>query len=170
MSNPNKIEAGMDKFSEEKALGLNFSGKSSIESLDLLDFQKKEFCTKLVKLYKEMGSNEELMKTKMGATSLAEARSALKFRTERLTLERLVELYSRVTENGELLSNFRMNLITAVKKHPGLSKIKMNDGIRNHLNANDPNLLHLDFLVGLIEKLELVSPTGKPNNISLLGA
>lgn len=159
------IRAKMNRIAEEIANGTHFEGKASIDSLDLVDFQKKEICSKLVSIFKELKLNEELMTTKMGASSLVEMRAAIKFRTERVTLERLVEMFSKANGDQGLLTRTRQSLIKKVKTHAGIDKIKMNEAIKRHLFSDDPELLHLDFLVGMIEKLELVAPSGAASNL-----
>lgn len=160
MNDDAKILAAKRKYQTEKEQGIHFSGKSSLESLDLLDFQKREICMKLVRIYKENGQNEEAMVALVRATSIAEMRAALKFRTERLTLERLIEMYSSATKNDDLLNTVRSSLLGSIRIHQGLSKIKLNEGVRSYIFGNNPDMLHLDFLVGLVEKLELISPSG----------
>jgi hypothetical protein len=144
------------EFNEQKEHGLQFSGKSAIDALDLVDFQKREFCNKLFDLYKEKSLTEKEMADLTNALSVVEVRAFIKFRTERLTLERLAELYSNAMADKKLISEFRIALIQIVKVHPGLDKIKMNEQIKMNIRKGGSDVLNLDFLVCLIEKLEIV--------------
>ncbi len=154
------------KMRADEQAGLDFSGKSAIDSLDLVDFHKKELCGKLFDIYKSADYTDEQMAKLSRAISVVEIRAVIKFRTERLTLERLAELYSHASGKSNFLNSLKKSMIDAIKDHPGLDKIKLNGQIKGHLLKGGSSLLSLDFLVGLIEKIELVAPQSKKISIS----
>ncbi len=133
--------------------GVNFAGKSAIFSLDLVDSQKREYCDKIRELFIARDRNEEAFVKESKAINVVELRAAVRFRTERLTLERLIELYFNALNKKGVIEAARKALIAEIIKHPGLAKIKMNEQTRGHLLAGGSELLHFDFLVGLMEKL-----------------
>ncbi len=138
---------------ESLATAQNFSSKASIHSLDLIDSQKKEYCEKIGALLDANEGDEEALKRATKASNLTEIRAAIHHRTERLTLERLIELYLNATGKIEVMDIARSALVTKITSNPNFQSLKLNEQTKRLLLSGSSDLLHFDFLVGLIEKL-----------------
>lgn len=154
------LKKAAKKIKEEQAQGLRFAGRSSIESLDLVDFQKKEYCAKIIANFKEKGLPDVEFGTSIGTLSIVEFRAVLSYRSDRLTLERLVELYSASIGDRELITKYKTSVLAVINQHKAISKVPLNDGIRLLVQAGNTHVLHLDFLISLVEKLEIIAPSG----------
>ncbi len=138
---------------ESLASGQNFSSKAPIRSLDLVDSQKKEYCEKIGTLLDANGGDEEALKIATKALNLIELRAAIHHRTERLALERLIELYSNAAEKRDVMEVARKALIIKITSNPNFRNLKLNEQTKRLLMSGSSDLLHFDFLVGLMEKL-----------------
>jgi hypothetical protein len=156
MKNSKSVDEIFAEFNERVRLGQDFSGRGSIDSLDLLDFYKKELCKKISEIHKTHGSDEHHSLTMTKASGLIELRAALRFRTERLTAERLAEMLASAMGDDNLLKNMKQNILYTVLKSSTFLKVPMNDSIRGLLSNRNTEITSLDFLISILDKIRLL--------------
>ncbi len=143
-------------FKEKKKSKTHFSNKAAIDSLDLTDFYKRELCREIKALIPQDKSEDEVARIgKM--TGCIELRAIIHFRTERLTLERLAEVYEALSGTESLVQNLRKNFVETIVSDKKFKNLQLNAEIRANLELGGSELLYLDFLVGLIEKLSIMT-------------
>lgn len=141
----------MDDILKQVEEGANFAGKGGIDPLNRLDFLKREACAFFVGEFKNGISEEEII-NKAKITSIVEYRAIIKFRSERLTLERLMECYDNY--NGvSTIEELKLSLLEDIHK-AGFSNIKMTPKIRVLVEAKTIRPLYLDYLVDLLERCQ----------------
>ena len=143
--------SNFDKFKQDKETGKDFSGRSSIQPLDLLDSIKKQFC--------EFFAMQPLpvpeLTNRAKSFSEVEMKAVVKYRAERLTLERLGELYSNFTESKKV-HELKEYLMTAIASNSEFSKL-FDNRVQMLIINRQHQILTLDFLVTSVEKLDLLN-------------
>lgn len=156
------VKDAFDDLDHNISNGLDFAGRGSIDAFDLVDSYKKVFCSKIVEFCSVNGLDDDAVLIKTNALALAEIKAVFAFRTERLTLERLAELYSALAGDKDIISNLKLKALTQILNNKSLTKLKLNDSIRGLILSNNISVLSLDFLLALIEKLDLISDLKMP--------
>ena len=156
MKNSKSIDEIFAEFNEQVRLGQDFSGRGSVDSLDLLDFYKKELCKKIGEIHKAHGSDENHSLTMIKASGLIELRAALRFRTERLTAERLAEMLASAMGDDNLLKNMKRNILETVLRSSTFLKVPMNESIRGLMSNRNTEITSLDFLISTLDKIRLL--------------
>jgi hypothetical protein len=122
---------------------MKIPGKSSIPLLDECDFLKREVCSYFVSEYKS-GRLSEKSKT-IGLLSWDEMVLVLKFRTEYLTLDRLVDLKFNY-DGAKSLESIKKEIVSSVTAID-MGAIRINSKIKEHLLAGNSEAVTLEFLV-----------------------
>ncbi len=155
------IEEAFAELHREINLGLAFSGRGAIDACDLTDHYKQNLCAKIIRFCNENNLDVEDLQTRARAIALTEVRAVLAYRTERLTLERLCELYLHLSEDKAYLVRLKQQALKVIAEYDSLPKLKLNPQIRGLVQNGNTNILSLDFLISLIEKLDLISGSAK---------
>ncbi len=150
------VEDAFRELERNVELGLDFSGRGSVDSLDLVDSYKKSLCLKFAKFCDNNVINEESAVEKSGSISIVEIKAIFAFRSERLTIERLAELYGCLIGDNNLVIKMKQKLLSDISGNEDLKLVRLNDSIKGLIASRDVMLLNLDFLVSLVEKLDLV--------------
>lgn len=126
------------------------AGRSTIDSLDLCDFFKREVMSFFIGELRQGRFN--INNRNKAFLNETEATWVLMSRTDKLTLDRLLELKSAYLGTDER-AVLRGKFIPRIIAHPDFSKIKLNRDIRGHLIRGGSELITADFLVNLLERL-----------------
>jgi hypothetical protein len=156
MKKTKSVDEIFSEFDERVRLGVDFTGRGSIDSLDLLDFHKKELCQKISAIHANHGSDESHSLAMTRASGVVELRAALRFRTERLTAERLAEMLASAIGDDNLLKKMKQSILDIVLHSRNFLKIPMNDSIRGLISKRHTEMMSLDFLISTLDKARLL--------------
>lgn len=127
------------------------AGKSCLNSIDLCDFYKRQVCSYFVDEYKKGGFKTKLEKLEI---SKDEMFLIIKFRTEWVTLERL--LYLKDVYLGENnLTTIKLNLLNLIGPEV-IGKLKTNQDYIRRLKNKQVDLISIDYLVQIIDMYNLL--------------
>ena len=156
------VKDAFDDLNHNIINGQDFAGRGSIDAFDLVDSYKKALCSKIVEFCAVNALDDDVVLVKTNALALAEIKAVFAFRTERLTLERLAELYSALVGDKEIISNLKRKALAQISSNKSLTKLKLKESIRGLILSNNIQVLSLDFLFALIEKLDFISELKAP--------
>lgn len=124
----------------------NYAGRSSLPAIDILDLYKRE-------VIKKIFDN----RSKIEFASSDERVAVLRFRTERVTLERALELLDQVMADS--LKNFKLTMRQKINLLGG-EMVGINTHYKNaikEMNDSQLNYISADSMVSLMERMSLLS-------------